>query len=497
MEILSNKKRTVLLYTTLAFLCIFFSCISVNYDYDLFARLIVGERFIEHGILPFQDFLSYTPTHPWYDHEWGSGVVFYLLIKYMGAFGLIAFQAIMMFLTSVFIIKTQKLQKHAFPPSLLFMAIFLVFYIRLNIGLVRCQLFSFLFFSIFLYILEGTRQGKFKNLIWIFPPMVIFWNNVHGGVVAGLGLIAMYLVGTLLERKPWKKYLAVLVSSGLMLIINPYGVKYLSFLFSATTKNRKYIVEWFPFYAHRHVLYYTPPALYGIFGLFATIKQKKFDITKMIVLLVTLYCGLAHVKLLSITIIAMAALCYSDITRLFLNFKYSLRMIEKALYPAIFVLALLIPLFSPTAARADFDKFPLYEIEFLKINNIKGNIVTPFALGSYASYKLYPDILIYMDGRYEEVYYDREFDILKRYDLVDENWEDIFTKYPTDLLMPYKTSATYEILKEHPNWVHIFDGRQCGIFVKKGKEKFSYFEPEYSIDYYRKTMFKHGDFSND
>ena len=33
--------------------------------------------------------------------------------------------------------------------------------------------------------------------------------------------------------------------------------------------------------------------------------------------------------------------------------------------------------------------------------------------------------------------------------------------------------------------------------LKKGKEKFSYFEPEYDMNYYRKTMFKHGDFTND
>ena len=33
--------------------------------------------------------------------------------------------------------------------------------------------------------------------------------------------------------------------------------------------------------------------------------------------------------------------------------------------------------------------------------------------------------------------------------------------------------------------------------TKKGKEKFSYFEPEYDMNYYRKTMFKHGDFTND
>ena len=270
-----NKK--IWFYAALAVFSIFLACLSTNYDYDLFARLIVGERFVEYGILPYQDFLSYTPTHPWYDHEWGSGVVFYLLIKYLGAFGLLIFQALMMFLTAVFIIKTQKLQKHAFPPSLLFMAAFLAIFTHLNPGLVRCQLFSFLFFSIFLYILEKTRLGKTKNLIWLFPLIVIFWNNVHGGVVSGLGLIAMYFAGAILEKKPWKKYLAVLAVSGLTLIINPYGIKYLNFLFSAATKHRKYIVEWWPFYAKRHIVYYLIPSLFSIFGVLTALKTKKYN----------------------------------------------------------------------------------------------------------------------------------------------------------------------------------------------------------------------------
>ena len=495
------NKKTCLFYIVVALLCLFLACLSTNYDYDLFARLIVGERVIEHGILPFQDFLSYTPTNPWYDHEWGSGVVFYALIKYIGAVGLLIFQAIIMFFTAFFVIKTQRLQKHAYPTSLLFISIFLVLYMRLNSELIRCQLFSFFFFSVFLYILEGTKKGKFKNLIWTLPLITIFWNNVHGGVVSGIGLIAIYLTGALLENKCWVKYLGPFLCSGLFLIINPYGIKYLSFLLSATTKHRKYIVEWWPFYATRHILYYFPPSLYSFLGFTAylrtVIKKHKIDITKTIVLLVTLYMGLAHVKLLSLSVIVAAALCYNDFVSLFIKWKKILVKIEKSIYAVIIIVSLSIPLFSPLAPRADLDKFPLYEIEFLKINEIKGNIVTPFGLGSYASYKLYPDNLIYMDGRYEEVYDDKIFMTLRNFEIVGQNWKDIINNYPTDILMPAKTTSVYSVLLDDPDWVHIFDGRLCGIFVKKGTEHFSYFEPEYNIDYYRKTMFKHGDFNND
>ena len=229
-----NKWKLLLL----GIFCLFLACLSTNYDYDLFARLIVGERFIEQGILPFQDFLSYTPTHPWHDHEWGSGVVFYIVLKYLGNFGIVLLQAVLMFFTSFFVIKTQKLQRHSYPVLLIFMTIFLALFFKMNSSLIRCQLFSFMFFGLFLYILEKHRKQGSK-LIWLIPPLTVIWNNLHGGVVSGLGLVFMYFIGSLFEKKDWKKYLSVLLVSIPLLIINPYGYKYLNFLFSAATMHRK------------------------------------------------------------------------------------------------------------------------------------------------------------------------------------------------------------------------------------------------------------------
>ena len=188
----------------IALVCLFLACLATNYDYDLFARLIVGEDFIEKGILPYKDYLSYTPTHPWFDHEWGSGVVFYALLKYSGAFGLVLFQAVTMFGTAFFMVKTQELQKISFPKSITFTTIFLTMFYYLNSNLVRCQLFSFLFFSAFLYILEKTRK-KDSNIIFLIPLITLFWNNVHGGVVAGLGILLIYTITAAVEKRNYKK----------------------------------------------------------------------------------------------------------------------------------------------------------------------------------------------------------------------------------------------------------------------------------------------------
>ena len=486
--------ETFLFYFVIALFCLFLACLSTNYDYDFFARLIVGERFIEHGILPFKDFLSYTPTHTWYDHEWGSGVIFYYVLKILGPLGIILLQSILMFLTTVFVVKTQNLQKHPFPRSLLFISVFLVLFSRLNPELIRCQMFSFFFFSLFLYILEKTRKYPKSNLFWWIIPLTVLWNNLHGGIVSGLGLVFIYFIGAILEKRPWAKYFVTLALATPALVINPYGYKYLNFLLSATTKHRKYVVEWWPFYAERHFLYYLPSSGFIIFGNLLNFFNKKIDITKTITLLVTLYLGLAHVKLLSLALIAVGSLCYNEIFKLFLSLKKYLKVVERCLYIVIIVLAMLIPLFSPTCPRAGKDRFPLAEVEFLKINDIEGNILVPFGFGSYVSYKLYPTNLIYMDGRYEEVYNDKEFLYMRDFELAEENWDDILKKYPTEILMVVPSSPVYSVLINNKEWKEIFLGPICAIFIKDKKVKNYYLQPNKNIDYYKKTIFEHRSF---
>ncbi len=495
----SFLKSKALFYIFLTLFCLLLACKCGEYDFDLYARLIVGEHLVEAKEFLYQDFLSYTPTHIWYDHEWGASVVFYYFFKYFGVLGFIIFQAIALLGTAYFVIKTQQLQKHAYPTSLAFMGLFLLLFAHLNPSLVRCHMFSFFFFSMFLYILEKTDKGKAKNLIWVIPPTVILWNNIHGGVVSGLGLIFMYMIGAILSRKPWIKYFLVLLISTPLLAINPYGFEYLDFLISANTKNRKYITEWWSVFVQRHAVYYYPAFCVAIFTVILTaldvIRSKKINITKCIILIVTAALGIIHVKLLSIAVIAIASLCYNDIMRLI--GKNPIKYIERTAYILIFLFLFKLPAMNPSAARVSAGKFPILETEFIRLNNIQGNILTSFGFGSYVSYKLYPNNLIYMDGRYEEVYNDEEFNKLIDYELNNSNWKDVYLLYPTDILMPEKTIPVYTTLKESEEWDLVYEGPVCGVFLKKeNNTKKNYKLPTDSLKYYQKTAFdNNGEFS--
>ena len=184
-------KRKLLFYITLVIFIFAVSMLVSNYDFDLWARLIAGMGVVEgHQVLK-TDFLSYTPTHTWWDHEWGSGVVFYLVLKFLGPYSLILLQALFTVGIFVLISKIVKL-KYSVMPYSLFIYVFAIMALNQNFSSpVRCHMFSFLLFTLFIYILELARRNKPKLLI-LLPFLTIFWNNVHGGVVSGLGLIAMF-----------------------------------------------------------------------------------------------------------------------------------------------------------------------------------------------------------------------------------------------------------------------------------------------------------------
>ena len=492
-----NKNH--ILYILLLILSIFLAFLSTTYDYDFFARIIVGEQFIESGILPYKDFLSYTPTHNWYDHEWGSGVVFYAILKYFKPIGLLFLQAFLIFGTSIFICKTQKLQKHAFPTSLLFMTSVLLIFAHINPNIIRCQMFSFFFFSVYLYLMEKYKY-KQTNLIWLIPVLTIIWNNLHGGVVSGLGIIFIYSILAILEKKPWKNLVAMFAISCATLIINPYGIKYLNFLFSATTKNREYINEWWSFLAKSHFSYYFSASFFIITLLiiliYVSIKKHNINWTKLTICIVCSIQGLLHVKLLSLGLIATSALCYNELIIFIKKLLPLMKKIEKCLYPIVISLVLILPFLSPQIPRVNLQKFPFYETEFLKINNIKGNAVVPFGYGSYITYKLYPNILVYMDGRYEEVYYDKEFLALRDFSLAEKGWKEFLKQYDTEIIMVEKYYDIYKILQQDSNWVNIFNGKLCGVFLKKDLAQKEYIKPNLDKKYYQKNIFNNMGYFN-
>lgn len=501
-----KNAKPIIFYIFLFFFCIAITTISGMYDFDIWARLIAGMGAVQTGHVIEYDFLSYTPTHIWFDHEWGSGVIFYLTQHLFSGAGLIVLQGVLLFMMFFTVVQIVRLRgvKTTTPYNFLFYY-FAYQAISINIeGVIRCQVFSFLFFAIFLYILELARSGKNKQLI-LLPFLMIIWNNLHGGCVSGIGLIVLFIIGETLNRAPVKKYIFALIPTCLALLINPWGASYLKFLFDAATMKRPDVVEWWGLFSKYHVKDFMKFKIFAaiilISGAFALkkISYKELDKTKILVLLVTLILAIQHIKMIPFFTIAAVSYLYDDFYTFFNNsikgIKSKIKSKNFALKKEIAIYLLFsVFILSNLGAKSfnpgvNMQKYAAKEVEFIKTNNIKGKLLISFGQGSYAAYKLYPDNLIYMDGRYEEVYDPTLLPLMRRFYLQEPRWEELFEKYPPDVIVMEKTYPAYLMLSGNKDWTLIYKGKYWGVFVSAKDKKKTYKMPSNDPKYYRKNLF--------
>lgn len=508
-----NKVRAIFFYLFLLAFCLAITTTAVGYDFDLWARLIAGMSVVQTGVVLKQDFLSYTPTHTWYDHEWGSGVVFYLTQHHLGPAGLLVLQGVLLFLIFFIVSRVIALRgvKSTTPYNILFYLVSFASVSRVLNMPVRCQMFSFVFFALFILILELVRSGK-QKLIWILPVLMIVWNNLHGGCAAGIGLLGLYAAGEFLNRKGFKHYVFAFLACLLVLPINPWGISYIPFLFSALIMKRPDVMEWWglfsKFYLHKYILLKTLMAIFGLSLLpkLNNFSLKTIDYTKVMVVSATLYMSVMHVKLVPLFVIAAMCFMYDDFYEFF---NWLINGIFRGIFRGIFdktevfknvVIYTIIGLFAFFSLPEKFNEpllgwkqYPLREIQFIKQNNIKGKLLINFGLGSYAAYKLYPNNLIFMDGRYEEVYYNGMVPLLKKFYLVNNmnkgGWDEVLKKFPPDVMVIENYYPVYKVLKRDKRWTCLFEGDLFGVFVPRWKEKSSYDVPTNDIKYYKNTLF--------
>lgn len=503
-ECIFCKLKPMLFYVILFLFILAYCTVASNYDLDLWAKLIIGSFFIHKGHVPTHDFLSYTPTHLWVDHEWGSGVVFYLINHFFSVAGFVILQSILLFLLFFMITKIIKLRgvKTTTPYNFLFYYFAFSSFNYVIDQPIRCQLFTFLFFTVFLYILELARIGKFKPLVFM-PIIMVFWCNLHGGCTAGFGLIVLYIIGELFSGKSLKSikpYAFALLACSVAFLINPWGFGFIKRLFYESFVSRTCIGEWAALFSKtfniKFKLFMSVLLLFEAVAISRQMFAKTFklDLTKFLVLAATLYLAVMHIKFIPFAIISMSCFIYDDFYDVFNFITRNLfdkiaNIKETIVYAFILIFAFSSIYINGFGPYANWDRYPLKAVEFIKINNIKGNLLQSLTFGSYISYKLYPQNKIFMDGRFVGVY---DETLLTTYDYFQSGcngWSELLDLYPTDAMLLEKALPVIPLLKKDNNWKAVYEDNGFIVFVKNTDVAKKYKQPSNDINYYKKTLF--------
>jgi hypothetical protein len=224
-------------------------------DPDFWWHLRAGQLIIQHGGLLGNDPFTYTvANHHWTMHEWLNEVLF--AIEYaVGGLGLIVItlSAITWF-GLVCVMQKARLRRPG--RGVLGFGMLVAVIAGFPIWGPRVQMITFAFAALTLFLVERhlMRGGK---AIWVLVPLFLFWSNLHGEFVIGLGFMAVILIAELIggvlhmpdqaPRARLRPILFVLIACTLVSMVNLNGPGILLYAIGtqASDAQQSLIEEWF------------------------------------------------------------------------------------------------------------------------------------------------------------------------------------------------------------------------------------------------------------
>jgi hypothetical protein len=178
----------------------------------------IGAYISRHGSIP--DFVPYAtaPSHGWHNVPVLGELAFHGLDSLGGDTGLYVAQVLAVALAFSLLSLDMRAAGASDAPAgwillLLIPAVFPA------IPVARAQLFSFALFPLLVLVLRRETRRP-SPWIWLVPAIVALWSNLHGGVLVGLGVAAIYLVAERARLQPVVAG-AVLVASVVAVFATP------------------------------------------------------------------------------------------------------------------------------------------------------------------------------------------------------------------------------------------------------------------------------------
>ena len=446
-------------------------------DNDLWGHLFFGREISVSGTIPARNTYSFTaPEHPWVNHEWLAEVIFWGIYSGLGSSGLILLKTLVA--AGVLWVLNLTL-KHFVLSSMSRLVAQFWLMVLLSPGFnVRPQIFTLLSFAAVLFLLHRSEVLGAKLLFQIVP-LTALWVNLHGGVVAGLGALATFTGFKLVARgeKKAKTQTAVsLLLSLMVLSLNPYGLRLVTFLASDLFIDRA-ISEWRPIpLLGASFLGFKLAIL--CFASFSWRNQawQRWDFWLAVVAGVLAFRHQRHTPLFAI---AAAPLLAQGLEHMWRLARQRIGEVVRGRAWPCFVGGLLFAGVYQLYAigRIHWEhrfrivvspfEYPTQAVQFLQRNGIRGNLAVPFDWGEYFIWKLYPESRVSIDGRYTTAYPMKVIQDSWAWMEGQRSWKNLEERYAAEVAITNRLHPVTALLRRDPEWVYIYSDPVAFVFVRK------------------------------
>ena len=490
-------------------------------DLDLWLHLAVGRFITLNHYIPQVDILSFTMAgKPWINHEWLFQVIVYNIFNAWGVPGLLKMQVVVVITTMFFLLFLGYNKDKQILTIFTLVLVFLIYQQRFTI---RPDIYSLLFFVIYIFVL-ALHIDKRWSIVCLFIVQVL-WSNMHGFFFFGplfmaLGIICEWMkrhiklpfewnqVGRLNDSE-FRRMRIGFVFVVLACFINPYFIKGalypLTVFFSLSGDNKiffNYIQE-LQKPITRETIWDT-----GTFGFYKLtialsflsfiFNRRKIDISALFLWLVFLIFSLNASRNIAFFAVASYLVIITNALNTKLEDIVPFRAShEKFVHITSMMVKLLMMIWIFQYAQVivgikyyDFSKYewksefggisqtsyPSGAADFLAENNVKGNFFNDFNSGAYLLGRCFPNIKVFIDGRTE--LHGAEF--FEKYRRIWNDGEEALLNSIVDeyhitgaLLNSSRQFIPKNILKyfyNHKDWKIVYFNHDAVVFLKDVEE---------------------------
>lgn len=466
-------------------------------DPDLWWHLRTGQWILEEGRIPYTDPFSFTMQgRPWIAHSWLAEVAIYLLYRYVGAFSLPLLRSLLQVATLGLL---WKMLWARWPRLWGNLALILTGMVAsTKFWLVRPNSASLAFFVVVLYLWHLYKWHGHDRL-WLFPPLMLLWANLHSGYLYGLLLLAVLwavepLAGRFwpdpvpLERPRWLRLGFYLLLGVAAVLVNPYGPRLLlypfTYYFGGITLHTQYVGEWLSpnFHEFSNILF-----LVLFLTLIAALCWKGGTMGPAETLAVLLFLAMA-LNSIRAAGVAIPLLLWSIAGILGQGasprpvqarrgaWRPPRRSVLWLWHGSTLLLALLL-LAGIGYEYADWGKhsgfldesgYPREAIPALASLPPSARIFNTYNWGGYLIWRLYPDRRVFIDGR-ADLYGDLVFGDYMQIAEARPDWADLLVgKYQVDAVLCERRGPLATVLAASPGWAAVYSDEQAVVFVRLG-----------------------------
>jgi hypothetical protein len=465
-------------------------------DPDLWGHTLYGVRSIEQGVLTERtDPFSYTvPGTEWVNHEWLTEYQLGWLWLHAGQAGLCLWRdawAIAMFAAAAVAIRHHRAGLFASAVLLLFGAATLSHYMIF----VRPQMATFALFAWTLLILRRHWDRPDSKAIWLLPLLTAIWTNQHGGFLAGIGVIFVFVCGWAVrawkdrsERAMFARVCAVGALSLAATLLNPYGAHMHAMLLHHLGSAQD-VREWQSLWEAGNSPTYYPPFVLIALALALSRRWSWIDLAVIGVVGWQATSHLRHIALLAIVMMLLIPAPLTDafgrlMPRLQRGWSVPGRWRRRAVAVAAVVLLCGSMMFQSSytlwrcgigpwdvavQTRDDCPAMPVGALEVLRREHVSGNIITDYGWAQFVIWHTFPQSHVAFDGRYRTIYPPRQeaqfVDFVRGGD--PHGKIAMLDDYPTEIAILSTTYGPWRTLRQRPDWMEIYHDEQAHVFVRR------------------------------